>query len=158
MNKGKKRLTDEEALAKLQRYCAYQERAHSQVRSKLLQYEIYGDRLEQIISLLIQDNFLNEERFACSYARGKFRFKKWGRIKIRQKLSRLNVSEYCIKMGMKEIDDTEYLSTLSALIEQKRNTIKGRSDFEVNQLCAAYVIRKGFESELVWQLLKEKNN
>lgn len=157
MNRVKKHLSDEEALAKLQHYCAYQDRCHAQVRSKLLDLEIYGKRLEQIISRLIQDNFLNEERFACSYARGKFRFKKWGRIKIKQKLSALHISEYCIKKGMQEIEEEAYLNTLSGLLKQKRKTLKGLKDFEANQRCAAYVIRKGYEPELVWQLLKKTN-
>ncbi len=154
MKKAKKHLSDEEVLAKLQHYCAYQERCHAQVRSKLLELEIYGERLEKIISLLIQDNFLNEERFACAYVRGKFRFKKWGRIKIKQKLKTFHISEYCINKGMKEIEEDEYLNTLSGILEQKRKTISGLKNFEANQRCAAFAIRKGYEPELVWKILK----
>ena len=95
MKKAKKYISPEDALAKLQRYCAYQDRCHQEVRTKLIDLGVFGDTLEEIITDLIKDNFLNEERFARSYARGKFRMRKWGRIKIRQELKLRKISDYC---------------------------------------------------------------
>ena len=114
--KQKKRLTEEEALSKLMKYCAYQDRCHQEVRTKLIQLEVYGDKLEQVMSRLIEEDFLNEERFARSFARGKFRIKKWGKNKITQALKRKNISPYCIRKAMTEIGDQEYEKTLNDLL------------------------------------------
>ncbi len=111
MQKPKKYISQAEALQKLQRYCAYQDRCHSEVRSKLLDLGIYGDELEEIIAELITDNFLNEERFARSYARGKFNIKKWGRHRIKQELKRRQITDYCLRKAMEEIEETDYLNT-----------------------------------------------
>ena len=93
-------VSKEEALAKIQRYCAYQDRCHQEVRTRLLDMGVYADWLEEIIVQLIEENFLNEERFARSFARGKFRIKQWGRNRIRQELKKRNISAYCIRMAM----------------------------------------------------------
>ena len=115
----KKYHSKEEALDKLQRYCAYQDRCHQEVRSKLLDLGIYGEDLEEIIVQLISDNFLNEERFARSYARGKFRIKRWGRNRIWQELQKRQISDYCLRKAMEEIDEAEYQKTLWELLEKK---------------------------------------
>ena len=138
------------ALRKLQKYCAYQDRCHQEVRSKLLDLKIYGDDLEDIIVQLIEENFLNEERFARSYARGKFRIKKWGRTRIRQELKRRKISAYCIKKGMEEIDEEDYVKTLRGLIDKKRNLLKEKKPFLLKNKLAKYVMGKGYESQLVW--------
>ena len=95
-------------LNKLRHYCAYQERCHEEVRTKLLSLKVYGDGLEEIINQLISEDFLNEERFAKAYAGGKFRMKKWGRGKIIQGLKARKISDYCIKQGMSEIPEEDY--------------------------------------------------
>ena len=95
-------VSKEEALAKMQRYCAYQERCHEEVRSKLLNMGVYSDWREEIIVQLIEENFLNEERFARSFARGKFRIKQWGRNRIRQELKKRKISDYCVRKAMEE--------------------------------------------------------
>ncbi len=151
-------ITPDEALGKLQRYCVYQDRCHKEVRSKLLDLEIYGDDLEDIMASLIGDDFLNEERFAQSFARGKFRIKKWGRIKIKIELKRKNISEYCLKKGLAEIDEDEYIKTIYDLIEKKDRTVKAKNDFERKGKVAAYLMRKGFESYLVWECLKDDDD
>lgn len=151
-------ITPDEALSKLQRYCAYQDRCHQEVRSKLLDLEIYGDDLEDIMASLIGDNFLNEERFAQSYVRGKFRIKKWGRIKIKIELKRKNISEYCQKKGLAEINENEYIKTIYELIEKKGKTIKAKNDYEKKRKIAAYLMRKGYESHLVWECLKDDDD
>jgi len=151
-------ITPEEALGKLQKYCAYQDRCHKEVRSKLLDLEIYGHDLEDIMATLISDNFLNEERFAQSFARGKFRIKKWGRIKIKIELKRKNISEYCLKKGLAEIDEDEYIKTIYELIEKKQRTVKGKNDYEKKGKVAKYLMRKGYESYLVWECLKDDDD
>lgn len=138
----------------MQKYCAYQERCHSEVRHKLLSLGIYGDDLEEIIFDLIQENFLNEERFARSYARGKFRIKQWGRNKIIKELKVRQVSEYCIRMALEEIDEEEYLQTLKKLAGKKWLEYRGMKNFERKGRLARYLASRGFESELIWAELK----
>ncbi len=142
------------ALERMQKYCAYQERCHSEVRHKLLSLGIYGDALEEIIFDLIQENFLNEERFARSYARGKFRIKQWGRNKIIKELKVRQVSEYCIRMALEEIDEEEYLQTLKKLARKKWSEYRGMKNFERKGRLARYLASRGFESELIWAELK----
>ncbi len=151
MPKYKKYLTYEDALQKLQHYCAYQDRCHSEVRTKLLDLGIYGEELERVITDLIADDFLNEQRFAESYARGKFRMKKWGRHKITQHLKMKKISAYCIKKGLQEIDEEEYLETLSSLLDKR---LDGNFGFEEVGKAAKFVISKGYESNLVWETVK----
>ncbi len=152
----KKYLSYEEALVKLQAYCAYQERCHQEVRRKLLDLGIYGDEIYQVISDLIEDNFLNEERFACQFAGGKFRVKKWGKNKIIRELKQREISEYCIKKAIKtEIPDEDYYITLQLVIEKRAAMVKDTNLFKRRQKIARYVIDKGFESSLVWEVIKE---
>jgi regulatory protein len=148
-------ITPDEALGKLQKYCAYQDRCHKEVRSKLLDLEVYGDDLEDIMASLIENDFLNEERFAQSFARGKFRIKKWGRIKIKIELKRKYISEYCLKKGLAEIDEAEYIKTIYELIEKKERTVKAKNPYERKGKIASYLMRKGYESYLVWECLKD---
>lgn len=155
MSKFKKYLSHEEALAKLQRYCAYQDRCHKEVRTKLIDLGVYGDTLEEIISELIQDNFLNEERFARSYARGKFRMRRWGRIRIRRELKLRNISDYCMKKAMEEIEEEDYLKTIDLLIEKKRSEIKEKNVFIKRGKLAKYLLGKGYESYLVWERISK---
>ncbi len=152
--KPKKYHTKEEALDKLQRYCVYQDRCHQEVRSKLLDLGVYGDDLENVITDLIAENFLNEERFACSYARGKFRMKRWGRIRIKQELKRRQISAYCLRKAMEEIDEEEYLKVLREMLEKKLKTVKGPNQFQRNGKAGTYAIGKGYESHLVWETIK----
>ena len=97
-------MTKKEAIDKLQRFCIYRDRCHSEVRSKLLQLKVFGDDLEEVISELIRTDYLNEERFSVNYARGKYRTKNWGKNKIIQELKKRSISNYCIKKALKEID------------------------------------------------------
>ncbi len=153
MAKQKKYVSKDDAQSKLEYYCAYQDRCHQEVRSKLIDLGIYGDDLEDIISNLIVDNFLNEERFAQSFARGKFRIKKWGRNKIIQELKQRKISAYSLKKAMKEIDDDEYVCTMNHLIEKKIPLVKGKNEYEIKVKLARYMITKGYEAELVWNCI-----
>lgn len=154
-NKPKKYLTKEQGLQKLQRYCAYQDRCHQEVRSKLIQLGIYGDKLEEVIVELIEENFLNEERFARSYARGKFRFKCWGRMRITRELKSRKISDYLIRKAMEEIPENEYQQALYNFLERKLPTVKAKNEFERKQKLAAYAQRRGFESEYIWNTVNQ---
>ena len=123
-NKKTKYITKEEGLAKLQKFCAYQDRCHQEVRTKLITLGIYGDDLEEIIVELIADNFLNEERFARSYARGKFRMRRWGRVRILNELKFRKITDYCIRKAMTEIEEEDYLETLIEVLEKKKLQVK----------------------------------
>jgi len=141
-------------LEKLRHYCAYQDRCHQEVRSKLLSLKVYGDDLEDIMSALITEDFLNEERFARSYARGKFRMKRWGRYKITQELKKRKVSDYCIRKGMTEIDEEEYHQTIVDLIEKFQKANPQIDKRQLNQKTLEHLQRKGFEINLVLAELK----
>jgi regulatory protein len=147
----KKYHTRDQALQKLQRYCAYQDRCHAEVRTKLISLGIYGDELEEIIVELINENYLNEERFARSYARGKFRFKCWGRIRITQELKSRRISDYLIRKALEEIEEAEYRQALHDFLERKLELIHADNEYEKKQKLAAYAQRRGFESELIWE-------
>lgn len=153
--KKQKSLSEQEVYQKISSWCAYQERSHSEVRSKLYGYKLKNDLVDEIIFKLIQDNFLNEERFAKAYAGGKFRIKKWGRLKIRLGLKEKEVSENCIKLAMSEIEQEDYLETIHLLVEKKTSELsKEKNEFVRNKKIADYLIRKGFEPDLVWDTIK----
>jgi regulatory protein len=155
-NKPKKKLTPAQALIKAQLSCAYQERCHQEMRNKLYEWGLYPDAVENIISNLITDNFLNEERFAKAYAGGKFRIKKWGKIKIKIELKKRKLSDYCIKKAMLEIDDKDYIKTLQQIITKKSKEIKGGKLQVRNYKIAHYAASRGFEQDLIWGILKEE--
>ena len=151
----KNKISDpKKALLKAQKYCAYQERCHQEVREKLYEWRVLPEVLENTIAELITSNFINEERFAKVYAGGKFRIKKWGRIKIEGKLRSKNISVYCIKKGLEEIDEEDYLKTLREVIEKKARNLDERDDYLRKNKIVRYAIRKGFEQGLVWEVLK----
>lgn len=151
----KKKLTPGQALVKAQKYCAYQERCQQEMRDKLYEWGLHSVDVEATIANLISDNFLNEERFSKAFAGGKFRIKKWGRIKIKIELKKRKISEYCIRSGLKEINETDYEKTLRDILAKKLKEIKKGQAYQKNYKAAQYAISKGFESELVWDLLKE---
>lgn len=153
--KKKKKLTPTEALAKIYKYCAYQERSHHEVKKKLYDYGLRTDEVDELLSKLITDGFVNEERFAKAYAGGKFRMKKWGRLKIEQELNALGLSRRCISSGMKEITDDDYQETLRHLLEKKNNLVTETDSFVRRDKLAKYAIGRGYEPDLVWRLIKE---
>ena len=109
--------------------------------------------MDNIIVELINENFLNEERVARSYARGKFRFKKWGRMKIKQNLKLKRVSKYCIKKGMEEIEEEEYMEVLEKILRKKMEEYKAPNFYQLKQKAGKFAITKGYESGLVWNLI-----
>jgi regulatory protein len=151
-----KKYSVNEAIKKAEHYCVYQDRCHQEMRSKLLEWGIYGLELENILTHLINHDFLNEERFARSYARGKFRIKHWGKIKIKQHLKSKQVSEYCIKKGLTEIDEEDYQKTIEQLIQKKMlelNIRKLKPSYK-NQIIK-YLMGKGFEYDMIEIKLNE---
>lgn len=148
-------MKDKSTIEKIKHYCAYQERSHKEVRSKLLSLNVYGEELEQHISILIEENFLNEERYARSLARGKFRMKQWGRIKIEQALQQQNISSYCIRQAMTEIDEHEYASTLGQLARKKYESLdREEDDFVRKGKVIQHLVQKGYEYPLIQHALK----
>ena len=137
----------------MQRYCAYQERSHREVRSKLIALGVYGDKQAQIIAALIAENFLNEERFAIAYASGKFSIKQWGKVRIRRGLQQQEVSEYSIRKALSHIEDSAYKETLRSVILKKKATVETQDAFVLKNKIAQYAISRGFEPNLVWGLL-----
>lgn len=138
-------------------YCAYQERSHYAVKNKL--YEIGGlskEDVEDLISILIQENYLNEERYAKAYAGGHFRTKQWGKQKIIQGLKKQYVSAYCIKKGLAEIDEKEYQATLKKLFDKKKATIKSdKNKFSRMTKMRTYLVQKGYGFEDITPLLQK---
>lgn len=149
---------DRDVFLKACNFCVYQERTQDEVRQRLKEWSVYGEEAELIISELIQENFVNEERFSKVFAGSKFRVKKWGRIKIRLELKKRRLTEYCIKKGMAEIDEEEYYLVLQALLHKKLHSLRTESNpFIKNQKAAKYAIQKGYESGLIWEILKKNN-
>ncbi|MEZ7900317.1 MAG: regulatory protein RecX [Flavobacteriales bacterium] len=144
------------ATEKLKKYCAYQERSHKEVVDKLYKLGLYKNEVDQVLIALIQDDFLNEERFAQAFVSGKFRIKRWGRVKIKSHLKQKHISDYCIKKGMQEIDETEYFETLHYWLERKEREVEEENEFKKKGKIAAFLIQKGFESNLVWEALRKE--
>lgn len=143
------------AVLKMQRYCAYQERSHNEVRSKLIEIGVYGDTIDQVLIELIQENFLNEERFAKAFARGKFNVKRWGRIRIKQELKLHKISAYCLKKAMEEIPEEDYLKTLQELVRKKSELLQEEDNYKLRIKLFAYVHQKGYETPLINIVLDE---
>ncbi len=143
-------------LEKARHYCDYQERCHQEVQQRLYDWGLKSDEVGTIMSQLIEDGFLNEERFARAFCRGKFNLKKWGRLKIVRELKSKQISEYCIRKGLEEIDDEKYLQTLGKLLEENWKKYKGKPAFTRKGLTAKFLMGKGYESDLIWGLLNER--
>lgn len=152
-------MTKEQALQKIKHYCGYQERCHAEVKEKLYSFGLWKKDVEALISELIEQNYLNEERFARVFAGGKFRMKHWGRIKIRYELKQKQVSEYCIKTGLKEIAENDYRKTLQKLASAKWKTLKAEKNvFLKKSKISTYLLQKGYESNLINEILLTLGN
>lgn len=145
-------LTKEQALQKLKHYCAYQERCHSEVKDKLYTLGVWKNQHDEIIAALIEEGYLNEERFAIAYAGGKYRIKQWGRVRIKYALKQKQVSEYCIRKALKQIDEDDYLSTLKKLWEEKYASLKGDQYLLRKKKTIDYLVAKGYETSLIQQV------
>ena len=158
----RKIFTKEQGNAKARHFCAYQERSHYEVRNKLFDWGLYPKDVEEIISELIQENYLNEARFALAYTLGKFRIKGWGKHKIKQGLKIKRISDKLINTSLVKIDDDQYLAKLLEIIDKKSKTISEKDLFKRRYKLMQYALQKGFESDLISDILNNnklsKNN
>ncbi len=153
--KKKAPLNYAEGLVKARRWCALQERNHNEIKEKLFSYEVRYNDIQLIITELIGEGFLSEERYAKAYAGGKFRMKQWGKNKISQQLQVKGVSEKNIATGLKEIDEKDYHNTIKKLIQKKLASVKELNDFQKKGKLAQFLMTKGYEAELVWNILND---
>ena len=143
------------AREKIQAYCAYQERCHMEVKMKLKSWGLIQEAIDLLILELIEFNFLDEERYARSFARGKFRIKKWGKIKIRTALKKRDVYFKCIDLAMLEIDDKTYLNTLKELLQKKNDILKETNLYKRKMKLISYLVTRGYEYDLIHDALVE---
>lgn len=151
----KETFTIKEAIQKIEHFCAYQERCHQEVTTKLYEMKMNSAEIDQILVHLITSNFLNEARFACSFARGKHRIKHWGKIRIVNELKLRRISQYNINLALKEISPNEYLETFYALAERIWQNSTEKNVLKKRKKCCDYLIRRGFESQLVYEKVME---
>lgn len=151
--KSQKKLTPNQAKLRAENYCAYQERSQQEVRNKLYQWGLYSDDVEMIITQLIEDNFLNEERFAHAYARGKFNMNGWGKFKIRQGLTAKAVSAPLIKLALDSIPYDAYYSKLEDILQKKKARTREEDPYKMKYKLVQFATSRGFESDLIWEVV-----
>ena len=151
------RIGKEQAIQRIRHYCAYQERAQQEVRDKLYEFGMSTPEVEEIISDLISDNFLNEARFAESFAGGHFRIKSWGKQKIKYALQQKRVSPANIKKALNSIEETAYKKTLLTLATKKWNSLKGERGMSRMAKTNSFLNQRGFESALIMPILQQLN-
>ena len=153
MNNGD--FTIKEVETKLQYYCSYQDRCHKEVHQKLKTFNIIPEDIDQIISNLISENFLNETRFCESFVRGKFKIKNWGKIRIINELKKRNISTYNINQGLKEIDELEYLNKFEEIFNKKLSSLEKLTSLEKKKKILSYLLYRGWESSLIYKKIYE---
>lgn len=144
-----------EAILKIEHYCAYQERCHQEVESKLWEMKLDSDERDQVMAHLIDHNFLNEERFARSFARGKHRIKHWGKIRIVNELKLRKINQTLIRMALNEITDEEYFETFEALSQKNWESIRETNSLKKRKKFCDFLLRRGFESHLIYEKVKQ---
>ena len=152
---SKKSFTPDQAFQKIKQFCAYQERSHREVTEKLYSFGLYKKEVEQLIGQLLEENYLNEERFAIAFAGGKFRIKQWGRVKIKYELKQKGVSALCISIALKEIEEETYLATLKSVATKKWESLQGEQYLNRQAKTTTYLIQKGFEPQLITTAINE---
>jgi len=153
--KNQKSYTVNEATKAMEHFCAYQERCHKEVEKKLIELRMIPEARDHIIFHLLQENFLNEERFSKAFARGKFSIKKWGKIRITNELKFKDISSYNIKTALKEINDSDYLTALYSIAEKKLPLIKESNMYTRKNKLSTFLISKGYESNLVYKVAND---
>lgn len=143
----------EQARLKAEVFCAYQERSQSEIRNKLYEWGLHQKDVEEIITELIGENFLNEERFAMAYALGKFRIKGWGKLKIKQGLKLKGVPDKMIRKVLNAIDSEDYMDRLRLILEKKSDLITEKDPYKRRYLLTRYAAGKGYEQDLISDLL-----
>lgn len=150
-----KTYTVQEAKQKLEYFCSYQERCHDEVVAKLQSMNMIPEAIDLIVVHLLDQNFLNEERFACSFARGKHRIKNWGWNRISKELKFRNISKYNIAKAQKEISEEEYLANFNDLAEKHWRNILEKNSLKKRKKFCDFLLRKGFESHLIYEKVKD---
>ena len=146
----------EKAWQKIKHYCAYQERSHKEVKEKLYGFGLYKTDVEMLLTQLIEENYLNEERFALAFAGGKFRMKQWGRQKIKYELKQKQVSDYCIKKALAAIDGEQYEKVLYKMATGKLNALKTEKNLLLKKRkLQQYLMQKGFETAIITKVIDE---
>ena len=151
----KKSFTVEQLKRKLEHYCVYQDRCHKEVETKMQAYDLIPEAKELILLHLMQHNFLNEERFAKSFARGKFRIKKWGKQRIVNELKFKDISTYNIKTALKEIDEEEYLKTILDITKKRNTVISEINLYKRKKKLIDFLMRKGYEMDLIYKTVNQ---
>ncbi|MDP4600953.1 MAG: RecX family transcriptional regulator [Polaribacter sp.] len=152
---SKKSYTVQEIQQKIAQYCVYQDRCHKEVEEKIKSFDLIPEAREMILLNLMKDNFLNEERFAKSFARGKFRIKHWGKNRIVNELKMRDISPYNIKTALKEIDDKEYINTIYKITENRNNVISETNHYKRKKKLIDFLLRKGFETDLIFKTIDD---
>lgn len=153
MMNQKKSYTFQEIKLKLVNYCVYQDRCHQEVEQKMREFLLVPEAKEEIMLYLMQEDFLNEERFVRSYVRGKFNHKHWGRKKIINGLKQKNISSRLIEMALQEIDEEDYLVTLERLYEKYYANLNEKNTNIKKQKTIKYLIDRGFEYNIILEVL-----
>ena len=148
-------LTLQQIKSKLEYYCAYQERCYKEVEEKLYSFRLSTSEKEQLLIYLIENNFINEERFAQSFVRGKHNYKFWGKNRIVNELKFRNISSRIIETALKEIPEATYLENFHALAEKNWEIIKEPKGQKRNKKFVDFLLRKGYETSLIYEKLKE---
>jgi regulatory protein len=149
-------LTKEQAFEKAKYFCAYQERCHSEAREKLYSLGLNKKEGDEMLAQLIEEGFINEERFAERFAGGRFRLKQWGKIKINYELKQKGISAYCIKKALAAIDERDYLKTARKLLQEKMKTVASEKNiFIKKKKLYDHLSQKGFESGIIASLMKD---
>jgi len=152
----RKRSTKEQAYQKIKHFASYQQRCHQEVKEKLYSFGLYSKEVDELISQLIEENFLNEEKFAELFAGGKFRMKHWGRVKIRYELKQKRISEYCIRKAINTIDEDAYQRTIQKLAMQKWESLSGeKNQFTKKGKAMDYLLAKGYEMDIIKKALEQ---
>jgi regulatory protein len=151
-----KNIGTEQAFQKIKHFCAYQERNHAEVKKKLYGYGLYKQEVEELISKLIEENYLNEERFAIAYAGGKFRINHWGKNRIKYELKLKQVSDYCIKKALASISDEDYENAMEKLASDKLKALQNETNiFTQKTKLQNYLVGKGYEFDVVGRVVKK---
>ena len=158
MKTNKTAFTLKEIYAKMEYYCAYQERCYKEVEEKLYSFSSNQSEKDEILTYLIENNFINEERFAQSFIRGKHNYKLWGKNRIVNELKFRNISSRNIQTALKEIPETTYLHNFHALAEKNWETIKEPKGQKRNKKFVDFLLRKGYETNLIYDKLRELDN
>ncbi|WP_435416439.1 regulatory protein RecX [Polaribacter aestuariivivens] len=151
----KKSFTVDEIKRKIEQYCVYQDRCHKEVEQKIRDYNLIPEAREMILLSLMKDDFLNEERFSKSFARGKFRIKSWGKQRIVRELKFRDISAYNIKTALKEIDESEYIETIYRITENRNEVISESNIYKRKKKLIDFLMRKGYENELIYKVVNE---